>query len=557
MKNAHITRLQVLAVVIAIVTASATILHAQKYTDLYNLGSNAGDPANPQWIGLFAQGRDGNLYSTSTDGGLNNNNEGTIFQLSPSGSMTPLWSFDGNNKTNSGIYPYSGLTLGTDGNFYGTTYEGGSSSNAGTVFKVTTSGKITTLYTFGGFNCCVYAAPIQGFDGNYYGTTSNGGGEVFGTVYKMTPAGKVTFIYTFPGTSGLAYPMAVTLGTDGNFYGTALGGGANKFGGVFKITPGGKLTVLYSFKGTPDGETPKGTIIQASDGTFYGTTEAGGANGFGSIYKMTPAGALTILRSFSESDGLGIHPLAGLVQATDGNFYGVAPSNTSSGVLFQLSSTGKYRVLLNFTNTTGKFPGANPQVSLFQHTNGTLYGDTDGGGSGKLCFCGVLYSLGMKLGPFVSFVGPLFEGKVGKTIEILGQGFTGTTKVSFHGVAATFAVASDTYLTAVVPAGATTGSVTVTTPGGTLTSNKIFRVTPQLLSFMPTSGAVGTAVTITGVSLTQTAKVTFGGVKATTFTVNSDTQITATVPTGAKTGHIAITTPGGTAASSGIFTVTQ
>ena len=554
MKNTHVTRLQVLAVVIAIVTASATTLHAQKYTDLYDLGSNAGDPANPAWIGILAQGRDGNLYSTSTDGGLNN--EGTIFQLSPSGSMKPLWSFDGNNKINSGVYPYSGLTLGTDGNFYGTTYEGGS-SGAGTVFKVTASGKVTTLHTFDGFNCCAYAAPIQGFDGNYYGTTSDGGGEVFGTVYKITPSGKLTEIYTFPGTSGLAYPMAVTLGTDGNFYSTALGGGANKFGGVFKITPGGKLTVIYSFKGTPDGETPKGTIIQASDGNFYGTTEGGGVNGFGSIYKMTPAGALTIIHSFSESDGLGIHPLAGLVQATDGKFYGVAGSNTSSGVLFQISSTGKYRVLLNLTNTTGKFPGANPQVSLFQHTNGTLYGDTYGGGTGKLCACGVLYSLGMKLGPFVSFVGPQFEGKVGKTIEILGQDFTGTTKVSFHGVAATFAVVSDTYLTAMVPAGATTGSVTVTAPGGTLTSNKIFRVTPQLLSFMPTSGAVGTAVTITGVSLTQTTKITFGGVKATTFTVNSDTQVMATVPTGAKTGHIAITTPGGTAVSSGIFTVTQ
>jgi hypothetical protein len=99
--------------------------------------------------------------------------------------------------------------------------------------------------------------------------------------------------------------------------------------------------------------------------------------------------------------------------------------------------------------------------------------------------------------------------------------------------------------------------VTVTTPGGTLTSNKRFRVTPQIISFKPTSGTVGTAVQITGVSLTQTTKVTFGGVRATSFTVNSDTQVTATVPTGAKTGHIAITTAGGTVTSSGVFTVTE
>jgi uncharacterized repeat protein (TIGR03803 family) len=552
MKSTLIGRLQILAVAILIVTASATPLDAQTYTDLYNLGSNSGDPANPAWIGLFAQGRDGNLYTTSTYGGLNS--EGTVFQFSSSGTMTRLWSFDGTNKTNSGVYPYSGLTLGTDGNFYGTTYEGGS-SGAGTVFKVTASGKITTLHTFDGFNCCAYAAPIQGLDGNYYGTTSDGGGEVFGTVYKITPSGKLTEIYTFPGASKLAYPMAVTLGADGNFYGTALGGGANRYGGVFKITPGGKLTVLYSFSGTPDGQTPKGTIIQASDGNFYGTTEAGGINGLGSIYKMTPAGALTIIHSFSESDGMGLHPLAGLVQATDGKFYGAAGSNTSAGVLFQITSKSKYRVLLNFTNTTGKYPGANPQVSLFQHTNGTLYGDTYGGGTGKLCFCGVLYSLGMKLGPFVSFVGPLFEGKVGKTIEILGQGFTGATKVSFHGVAATFTVVSDTYLTAVVPAGATTGSVTVTTPGGTLTSNKIFRVIPVILSFSPASGPVGTQVTITGTSFTGATKVTFGGVKA-TFSVDSDTQIAATVPTGAKTGKIQVMTPGGTATSASDFTVT-
>ena len=546
MKNGYAARLQVLAVVIIIiVTASTTTVHAQIYTDLYNLGSNSGDPANPAWIGLFAQGRDGNLYSTSTYGGLNT--VGAVFRLTPSGTMTP-WSFD--SQGSDGFYPYSGLTLGTDGNFYGTTYAGGS-TGAGTVFKVTASGKITTLHSISGCpeGDYIYAPPIEGLDGNFYGTASDGGCEVFGTVYKITPAGKLTVIYTFPGTSGLAYPMALTLGTDGNFYGTTLGAKGG-YGAVFKITTRGKLTVLHTF--SDYGQAPKGMIIQANDGNFYGTTEGGGVNGFGAIYKMTPAGALTILHSFSETDGGGLHPLAGLVQATDGKFYGAAGSNYSSGVLFQITSAGKYRVLLNLTNTTGKFPGANPQVALFQNTNGTLYGDTYGGGSGG---GGVLYSLGMKLGPFVSFVGPLFEGKVGKTIEILGQGFTGTTNVSFHGVSATFAVVSDTYLTAVVPAGATTGSVTVTTPGGTLTSNKIFRVTPVILSFSPASGPVGTKVTIMGSSFTHASKVTFGGVKA-TFSVDSDTQITATVPTGAKTGKIQVTTPGGTATSSTSFTVT-
>ena len=145
---------------------------------------------------------------------------------------------------------------------------------------------------------------------------------------------------------------------------------------------------------------------------------------------------------------------------------------------------------------------------------------------------------------------------MGSTVEILGGGFTGTTNVKFSGTSASFQVMSDTYLTAVVPAGAKTGQVTVTTPAGILTSSTKFRVTPTILNFQPPSGAVGTQMTITGTGLTQTSKVTFGGVPATVFNVNSDTQVTATVPSGAKTGKISISTPGGTATSSGIFTVT-
>jgi uncharacterized repeat protein (TIGR03803 family) len=371
----------------------------------------------------------------------------------------------------------------------------------------------------------------------------------------MTSSGTLTVLYTFDGT--LRYPYALTLGTDGNFYGTFGGGSGSTGGGVFKITPQGKLTLLHSFTAFgPDGATPYGAIIQARDGNYYGTTEKGGSAGYGVVYKMTPAGLLTDIHAFNEGDCLGIYPVAGLVQATDGNFYGASASNCSPGLLFQINSTGTYTVLLNFTNVSGAFPGASPSVSLFQHTNGTLYGDTAGGGTGNIgCItCGVLFSLDEGLGPFVSLLP--YAGKVGKTVEFLGQGFTGTTAVSFNHIAASFKVVSDTYLTATIPSGAKTGFVTVVTPGGTLTSNKTFRVTPQITSFNPPSGPVGTPVTITGAGLTQTTKVTFGGVKATTFTVNSDTQVTATVPAGAKTGKIVITTAGGTATSATSFTVT-
>ncbi|HEV2731337.1 MAG TPA: IPT/TIG domain-containing protein, partial [Terriglobales bacterium] len=186
------------------------------------------------------------------------------------------------------------------------------------------------------------------------------------------------------------------------------------------------------------------------------------------------------------------------------------------------------------------------------HHRRTVWRHRGGGASGL----GVFYSLDLGLPPFVSILPPLTVGMVGKTIELLGQGFIGTSTVSFNGARAlSFTVVSDTYLTAKVPNGATTGFVTVTTPSRTLTSNKKFRVTPQIKSFTPDSGPVGSAVTITGVSLTQTTRVTIGGINA-KFTVDSDSTVRAVVPTGAVTGKkIGVTTLGGTATSLSIFTV--
>ena len=210
-----------------ILITSSAALHAQTYTVLYNLGTNAGDPVNPTWMGLFAQGPDGNLYSTTPAGGANG--FGAVFQLTPSGSMKVLWSFANGSD---GAFPNSGLTLGTDGSLYGTTTVGGS-IGYGTVFKITTAGILTTLHAFNGNpeGEQPNAPPVQGPDGNFYGTTSNGGGAVFGTVYKMTPAGALTVIYTFGGT--IRYPYALVLGTDGNFYGTTGGGSTSVNGAVF------------------------------------------------------------------------------------------------------------------------------------------------------------------------------------------------------------------------------------------------------------------------------------------------------------------------------------
>jgi len=316
---------------------------------------------------------------------------------------------------------------------------------------------------------------------------------------------------------------------------------------VFKVTGSGNFTILHAFNLT-DGANPYAGLVLGKDGNFYGTTFNGGTVGDGNVFKISSAGTLTVLHSFTPASDGGT-PYGGLVQASDGNFYGVGylGGTLNHGTIFRIAPSGTFSVRHTFDGTNG----SSPMITPMQHTTGILYGDTNTGGTQNT---GTFYNLKSGLAPYAALLPA--SGKVGKSVGILGQGFTTATGVSFNGTAATFKTVSNTYMTATVPAGATTGPVTVAVPSGNLKSKQTFRVTPQLISFNPTSGAVGIPVTITGVSLTQTTKVTFGGVKATTVMVNSDTQVTANVPTGALTGKIAISTPGGGATSSTVFTVT-
>lgn len=520
--------------------ATAGMAHAQALSVLYNFGSKSGDPLQPSYSGSIAQGRDGDLYTTSPSGGTN----GTAFKISPTGTLTVLHNFNGVSE---GGAPAGGLTLGADGNFYGTTTTGGTC--CGTLFKMTPTGTLTVLHTFGVKDGgSPLAAPILATDGNFYGTTVGSVEAPYGTVYKVTSAGKLTTIYTFDVTHG-AYPYAPLIqATDGNFYGTTNQGGANTSGTIFKITPAGKLTVLFNCDIT-HGVLPVAPLVQGADGNFYGTTFGGGTSDVGTIFQMAPDGTLRVLHNFNFSPDGG-RPNAGVFQATDGNLYGAAQQGgfDGFGTVYQMDTGGvTYKVLYIFDNTTG----AVPNVTLMQHTNGSMYADTLNGGSATH---GVFYGVGGNFEAFASLV--TLAGKVGKTIGILGQGFTGTTAVSFNGTPAKFKAVSNTYLTATVPDGATTGFVGVTTPGGTLISRQTFDVTPQVSGFTPPSGTVGTPVTINGDSLTQTTSVTFGGVVQKTFTVKSDKQVIANLPTGAKTGKISVITPGGTGSSSAKFTVT-
>ncbi|HXC09678.1 MAG TPA: choice-of-anchor tandem repeat GloVer-containing protein, partial [Steroidobacteraceae bacterium] len=301
-------------------------------------------------------------------------NGGTIYEISPSGTETLVYSF--------ASMPWAGLTQGSDGNFYGTTASGGTSGR-GTVFTLTPSGTETVLYSFPAGSSEPYCGLIQGSDGNFYGTTGANGTSDGGTVFEITPSGVKTVLHVFPktGSDGEIPYAGVIQGSDGNLYGTTYFGGSSGFGTVFKVTPGGTETVLYSFAGGSDGEHPYAGVIQGSDGNFYGTTYQGGAGGYGTVFKITPSGTETVLHSFAGGSSDGANPEAGLTQGTDGNFYGNTYLGGASnlGTVFEITPSGTETVLHSFAG--GSSDGANPTANLLQSSDGNLYGSTGAGGT--------------------------------------------------------------------------------------------------------------------------------------------------------------------------------
>ena len=408
---------------------------------------------------------------------------------SPAQTLKTLASFTGTN----GDEPYlATLVQSNNGNFYGTTQYGGThtgtdcSLGCGTVFEVSPAGKLTTLYDFcSQANCADGSVPtaglVQGGNGNFYGTTVEGGTNSLGTVFGITPAGKLTTLHSFDGTDGALLQAGLIQATNGDFYGTATLGGTGRTcsgggcGTVFKITPGGTLTTLHSFDGT-DGEYLYAGLVQATNGNFYGTTYLGGANDYGTVFEITSGGTLTTMHSFDFTDGA--EPLGGLVQARTGNFYGTTSAGGSigAGTVFEITAAGTLTTLYNFCTATECEDGELPATGLVQGTNGDLYGTTFGGGSGGTLGDGTVFSLAVGLQPFVE-TRPT-SGKVGTAVRILGTDLTGATSVTFNGAAAVFKVVSSSLITTTVPAGATTGNVQVVTPSRTLTSNKKFHVLP-------------------------------------------------------------------------------
>ena len=382
-------------IVLVVVAGRAFNANALTETNLYSFGSSANDGLYPQ-TGLV-QGRDGNFYGTTYNGGTSGS--GTVFRISPSGSYTNLYSF-GSSATG-GVYPPAGLVQGSDGNFYGTTYEGGT-TGYGTVFRISPNGSYTNLYSFAGppnDGEEPNAGLVQGSDGNFYGTTYYGGTQNRGTVFRISPSGSYTNLYSFaaPPNDGTK-PLALIEGSDGNFYGTTVFGGTIGYGTVFRVSPSGSETNLHSFNSSAtDGVYPSGGLVQGSDGNFYGTTMIGGTLGYGTVFRISPSGSETNLYSFdvgSPNDGK--EPNAGLVQGSDGNFYGTTyeGGTTGYGTVFRISPSGSYTNLYSFAGSPND--GTYPVALLVQGSDGNFYGTTYQGGANN---SGTVFRISIALSP--------------------------------------------------------------------------------------------------------------------------------------------------------------
>ena len=488
----------VAAMVVLTLAVAALPAQAQTYKILDNFLT--GGPG-PEWPGgPLTQGRNGDLYGYSYLGGANNT--GSIWKTTTSGKVSVVLSF----AAGTGNDCQNGMTLGTDGNLYGTALT--NCAGAGYVFKLTPGGTLTVLHTFTGTPDGYGPGLLTQYtDGNFYGVTGKGGANNYGTVFKITPAGTLTILYSFPQTN--PFPTyGLTVGNDGKFYGTtgSPGSEGGYVGSVFNVTPAGVLTVLHTFASDPDGASPESGVILGKDGNFYGTTEFGGIfdgySGYGTIFKITPSGKETILYSFSSTD-YAAHPTTPLIQATDGNFYGTISGCAEFGCggvndLFKIKPSGTLTVLEKFTGSNGSYP----YWPLTQDTNGILYGLAQQGGTVN---GGVLFSENISAKPFINLEST--SGKVGSKIGILGQGFSKSSVVKFGGVKATsFALTGTTYISATVPAGAVDGKVTVTTGTTTLTSLQTFTVhnSWRIGTALPTArmgpaaGAIGSNIYVVG-----------------------------------------------------------
>lgn len=394
------------SLVLAAGTASA-----QTYAVLTTLdGSNGEQPG----YGALVQGAKGDFYGTTLSGGSNttscSNGQGfgcgTIFQITTTGNLTTLYQFCSQPGCTDGVTSYPGLLKAANGNFYGSTVAGGASF-AGDVFEITPEGTFSTIYSFCSEANCAdgeepYGGLVQAGNGNFYGTTTAGGTHGGGTIFELTPAGKLTTLYNFCSLAQCADGYFVwgnlMQSSNGKLYGSTWQGGANGAGTVFQITLAGKFTTLHSFT-YKDGASPFGTLLQTSTASLLGTTAAGGKRNDGTVFEITTAGKLTTLYNFCAKAYCadGASPYAGLIEDGAGNFYGTTQAGgaSSRGTVFQITSTGKLSTLYSFCSDANCADGAYPYAGLTLGSDGKFYGTTTNGGDPGCDVpygCGVIFS---------------------------------------------------------------------------------------------------------------------------------------------------------------------
>jgi uncharacterized repeat protein (TIGR03803 family) len=518
--------LSLAALLIAVTALPARAQLSELYAFQYNAATTSNYPDGAIPMAELIQGADGNYYTTTEIGGAGTcpgevedqiPGCGAVVKITPAGVLSVLYSFPYDTSTSTapdGWFPQAGLVQGKDGNFYGVASEGGTGglscadttglSGCGTVFKLTKTGTLTVLHSFcGGSGCGSLttdgAEPtgrmVFGANGDLYGTTQVGG--LFngfynqGTIFRITTSGAYTVLHVFSGNFGStpdgANPAAgLILGSTGDFYGTTAAGGASKDGTVFKMTPAGTVTLLHSFTGSSDGSMPIGALVQASDGNLYGTCYSGGANGTGTVFRITTKGAFTKIYDFAAEaapGNIGNFPKAGLIQASDGNLYGTAWEGGAfevTGTVYQLTLAGVGTLEASFDASTTGFA---PLGALLQGSDGRLYVtlQNDGGeNSDDVQDQGAISVLDLGLDPPKpgAFEFSPIKGLVGAKITLRGSAFVGTTVVTFNGTSAASVVDASGYITATVPPGATSGPITVTNAGGTTTSKSSFTVLP-------------------------------------------------------------------------------
>ncbi len=371
--------LQMSAVVVFCMTATL-LLPAQTFK---TLRSFHGWDGNLPYAALV-MGSDGNLYGTTINGGPHH--YGNIFKITPKGQLTALYNFCAQPACPDGKYPSMALAEGSDGNFYGTTQSGGTNGGWGTVFQITPAGTLTTLHSFGGPDGAgPYSPLLVGANGTFYGTTNGGGSGYSGTVYEITSTGTLTTLYNFcsqPSCADGQYPVgSLLLGSDGNIYGITHAGGdyaacnIDGCGTVFKITLGGELTTLHTFD-VSDGAYPYSGVVEGAGQIFYGTTGSGGASGDGTVFSLTAEGSLATLHSFDGKDGATPY---GILLGSDGDLYGTTEAWGAhvGGTIFRMTTDGTFTTLHNFDEAGGK----NPYCGLVEGAKRVFYGTTFFGGT--------------------------------------------------------------------------------------------------------------------------------------------------------------------------------